>query len=61
MLEVLEALHSLAGLIHVPRALPGFVRAYPGISAVPIPLTLAGSVAAILIRRTHRESPPSIR
>jgi hypothetical protein len=43
------------------RDLPDFIRTYPGIIITLALLTLAGSMVAILIRRTRHEEFPSIR
>ena len=64
MIEALEALHSLAGIAHglyALRDLPDFIRTYPGIIITLAVLTIAGSMVAILIRRTRHEEFLSIR
>ena len=64
MIEALEALHSLAGIAHglyALRDVPDFIRTYPGIVITLAILTFAGSVVAMVIRRTPHEEFRSIR
>jgi hypothetical protein len=61
MVEIVEAAHSLIGLIHLAREVPGFVRENPGLSAILVVLALTGILGALLIGRVRPVNPPSIR
>jgi hypothetical protein len=61
MIEAIEALLSLAHSIHAGLDFFRFLKSYPDISVSIVLLMLAGSLAAILIRRTRHENPLTIR
>jgi hypothetical protein len=61
---MIEALVGLAHAIHLVHSLPGLIRVIksnPEMSIGIALLMLAGSLVAILIRRTHRENPLTLR
>jgi hypothetical protein len=61
---MIETLVGLAHAVHAVRSLPDlirFIKSYPGISIGVVLLIVAGSLVAILIRRSHHENPLTIR
>jgi predicted SnoaL-like aldol condensation-catalyzing enzyme len=61
MIEAIEALLSLAHIIPAGLDFFRFLKSYPDISVSIVLLMLAGSLVAILIRRTPHENPLTIR
>jgi hypothetical protein len=61
---MIEALVGLADAVHLVYSLPDLIRAIksnPEMSIGLVLLMLAGSLVAILIRRTRRENPLTLR